>query len=149
MIGLSELRASAWKYSCIVVAVLAVAAGVTAVVFRGDAAAADRRADAAESRAEASDAIAKSLMDAMSRDSASAVATEAARAAMEESAAQINSRFAALEASIRGRPPVPATCPDPDPGLVREHQAGTARVHAAEDRLRGIRSSKGQDSVHP
>ncbi|MBS0200301.1 MAG: lysis protein [Proteobacteria bacterium] len=56
MIGLSELRAGAWKYACIAVTVLAVAAAFSAAVFQGRAAVSARRADAAISRAKGAEA---------------------------------------------------------------------------------------------
>jgi hypothetical protein len=137
-VALSELRAHAWKYACLAVAVLAVAAVVAAALFHGRSLLSDARADAASRRADAAEAAVAALKLAIERDDHSAEATAEARASADQRATEREDRVARVEViANERREAVPVGCPAPDARMSAELQDGGARVRAAEDRLRG------------
>ncbi|QQP96536.1 hypothetical protein [Lysobacter enzymogenes] len=134
----SEFRAQAWKYGCAVLAVLALAALMAALYYRGASASANARAVLAEG-------LAKSLANSIKRDDASANATAQARTAAEQRSVERESREQRAERiAHEPRPPVPSNCPGPDAQLSAELQDGAARVRSAQDRLRGYGRAAGQ-----
>ena len=134
------------RYAILALGVLAVALVIGCCFLAARSRISDLRADAAEQRAAISEGKFAAMKQAIARDDKSADATNNARAANDSKAAQINKRLAVVEQKAHDRPPVPVVCPSPDPDLLRELQAGSGRVRAAEDRLRGLRRPAGQSS---
>lgn len=135
----SEIRAQAWKYACIAVAVLAVAAAITATVFRIQNLGLHRDYDAAKSERDSARAEVDALKGARKRDDKSAELTTEARATVADQAAASNQRAAQIQVKYRDRiVEVPANCPVPDAGLMSELADQAARLSAAEAGLRGI-----------
>ena len=129
-----------WRYVSYVLAALAVAALLAALFFRGSAAVALRDRDDAVAQRDAARAQVTALTQARTRDDTAATATEAARATVDQHTADSNDRKTQIEVRYRDRiVEVPAVCPLPDDGLMREHAAQRQRVLAAEDRLRRTR----------
>lgn len=135
----SELRASAWKYGCIALAVLAVAATVTATVFHIRNLVLVRNYDAAIGERDSARAEVDALSKARKRDDKSAELTTEARATVADQAAVSDQRAARIEVQYRDRiVQVPSVCPAPDADLMRELGEQASRLSAAEDRLRRI-----------
>ena len=133
----SEIRAQAWKYGCIALAVLAVAAAVTATVFHIQNLELGRDYDAAKSERDTARAEVVSLTKARARDDAAATLTVEARTTVADQAAVSGQRAAQIQVKYRDRiVEVPANCPAPDAGLMSELAEQAARLSAAEDRLR-------------
>lgn len=144
---LDKLRANAWKFATIAVAVLAVAAVLAALYFRGDAAVSDARADKARQERDAARAQVDALNEARKRDVASYLESAKARAAVDAHTDQSNNRLTQIEVRYRDRiVEVPAACPAPDADLMRELGEQTARVSSAEDRLRRVRRAAEEDA---
>lgn len=136
---LANLRASAWKYGCIAVAVLAVAAAITATVFHIQNLELSSDYDAAKRDRDSARAEVVSLNQARERDESSAALTTEARTTVDAATAVSDTRATQIEVRYRDRVvQVPAACPSPDPDLMRDLAAQTARVLAAEDRLRRV-----------
>lgn len=143
MIGFSELRANAWRFAAIALGVLAVALLITCLIFWNSATRANVRADAESARAEALQTELATVRESMARDAVANSFTEGARAAMENSAAETNARFAKLQGILNGRSPVPVDCPSPDPDIMRELAEGSRNFSSSLGRLRGLRSAEG------
>jgi hypothetical protein len=141
----SEIRAQAWKYGCIAVAVLAVAAAVTATVFHVQNLKLHGDYDAALGERDSARAEAVSLKQSRERDDKAAVLTTEARATVADQTAVSDQRAARIEVQYRDRiVQVPSVCPAPDADLMRELADQAARLSAAEAGLRGIgRAAKG------
>lgn len=134
----SEVRAQAWKYATYALAVLAVAAIIAAVIFRGNAAGARLTARNAEQERDQARAEVVSLKAANDRDAKAEVLTTTARQTVDESTAVSDQRAAQIKVTYRDRiVEVPAVCPVPDPGLMQELAQQAARISAAEGGLRG------------
>jgi len=140
----SELRAGAWKYACIAVAVLAVAAAVAATVFHIQNLELGRDYDAAKSERDSARAEVVSLTKARARDDAAATLTVEARTTVADQAAVSDQRAAQIQVKYRDRiVEVPANCPLPSPELMSELAEQAARLSSSEDRLRRVgRSSE-------
>ena len=135
----SELRAQGWKYGCILVAVLAVAAAVAATVFHIQNLELSRDYDAAKSERDTARAEVVSLKESRKRDDKSAELTTEARTTVADQAAVSDQRAAQIQVKYRDRiVEVPANCPLPSPELMSELAEQAARLSAGEDRLRGI-----------
>ncbi|MBO9717511.1 MAG: hypothetical protein J7507_12065 [Pseudoxanthomonas sp.] len=140
MIAFAEARAQAWRIATALCAVLAVAAVIAALWFRGSAADALRDRDSAAADRDAARAQVDALTKARARDDTAATAAETARATVDQHTATSNDRKAAIEVRYRDRiVQIPADCPAPDADLVREQSAQAERLSAAEDRLRRVR----------
>lgn len=135
----ASLRASAWRYSTITLAVCAALAVAAALYFRGSAAVAGARADAATGRAETLAGELAEARKAQARDDASSDATTDARQSAADRSADHDAREQRVRTIVRERQvPVPAVCPGPDADILRESADASVRLRAAEDRLRGI-----------
>lgn len=143
---LSELRANAWKAASGVLAVLAVAALLAALVFRGSATLSDARAQMAEQEADYQRAQVDSLSKARARDAKAEELGQKAEGQVAQHTAQSNERLNQIEVRYRDRiVQVPATCPAPDAQLMQDLAEQTGRISAAANRLRGI-SGSGQEA---
>lgn len=135
----SELRAQAWKYGCIALAVLAVAAAITATVFHIQNLKLHGDYDAAIGERDSARAQVVSLNQARKRDDSAAALTVEARATVADQAAVSDQRAAQIQVKYRDRiVEVPAVCPSPDAGLMSELAEQAARLSATEAGLRGI-----------
>jgi hypothetical protein len=123
-------------------AVLAVAACVACFLFAGRYRAVDARADAAESRAVALAQELEASKAALQREQAASEATEAARTAAEARYTEHMTRADRVEGYARA--PRADLC-TPDADLVRELGEGQDRIRAAEDRLRSLRRTEGEN----
>ena len=139
------MLAQLYKWAAIVFAVLAVAAVVTAILFRADSRNSDLRAAAANQRAHVLEAQVLRAEEARKRAEVSNAETDAARSRTDDRTAEQTERQARIEVKYRDRiVEVPAVCPSPDAGLLQELAEGAARVSATEGRLRGLRRAEGQ-----
>lgn len=144
---LSELRAGAWKYACIACAVLGVAAVLAAAVFRGNAANASRRADAAIERATQSEAALRDAQHVIEVERKQADAANKVAAQYEQDKTNVQAENDRLRADLRTgavklrepwrceSPTVPATgasASEPD-AAERSRQESAARVIGAAD----------------
>jgi hypothetical protein len=137
---LSEARANAWKFTSAALLVLAVAALLSALYFRGSAALSDASAKAAEADRDYARSERDALLSARNRDDKASAAGETARAQVDAHTATSNERLTQIEVRYRDRTiQVPAVCPAPDPDLVRDLGQQAARLSAAEGRLRAVR----------
>lgn len=148
MIAFAELRANAWKYAAIAVAVLAVAAGLAALYFRGNAALSDASADKAKQErnqareeVDALGAAAEQTKESVqiSRDTAARVDTEQADTAS-RTAKAVERIDAVIETSPR--PAGPA-----DADVLRESREAYRRAIAAHCRVQ--RTSDCADTATP
>lgn len=139
MIAFAELRANAWKFTSAALLVLAVAALMSALYFRGSAALSDASAKAAEQEADYQRSQVNALLNARKRDESSADLASKAEQQVATHTAVSNDRLTKIEVRYRDRPvEVPAVCPGPDPVLLQDLAEQTSRISAAADRLRGI-----------
>lgn len=144
---LDKIRANAWKFAAIAVAVLAVAAVLAALYFRGNAAVSDASAGKAKQEAAQARAEVDALKAARQRDVAAYLEAAKARETVDTHTAQSNSRLTQIEVRYRDRiVEVPAACPAPDADLMRELAEQTARLSGAEDRLRRVRRAAEGDA---
>lgn len=148
MIGFAEIRANAWKLTAIAVAVLAVAAVVAALYFRGSAAVSDASASKAKQEAdqarEAVDVLGAAAEQTkesvqISRDTAARVDTEQADTAS-RTAKAVERIDAVIETSPR--PVGPA-----DTDVLRESREAYRRAIAAHCRVQ--RTSDCADAAAP
>lgn len=142
---LSNLRARAWQVAAILSAVLAVAAVVGWAFSGWRAAASDSRADAAEARAEG---LAKQLEDARKAVEAADVSAKASQGARDSAAqrqADRDERSARVEGYARD---AGNTCVG-SADILRELEEGSGDIRRAEDRLRGVGRTKGQEANGP
>lgn len=147
MIGLSALRAGAWKYAALACALLAVAAVLAALYFRGNAAVSDASASKARQERDAAREQVDALRAARQRDVAAYLEAAKARETVDTHTAQSNNRLTQIEVRYRDRiVEVPAACPAPDADLMRELAEQTARLSGAEDRLRRVRRAAEGDA---
>lgn len=127
-----------WQTVAAILGALAVTFLVAALFFRGSAAVADARADAAAGELDQARAEVDGLKEARVRDVKAFIAASAARQTVDEHTAVSDQRATQIEVKYRDRiVEVPAVCPGPDADLLRDQQAQAARLLAAEDRLRG------------
>lgn len=144
---LSEIRANAWKFAAIAVAVLAVAAVLAALYFRGNASVSDASASKAKQERDAARAQVDALKAARQRDVAAYLEAAKARYTVDAHTAKSNNRLTQIEVRYRDRiVEVPAACPAPDADLMRELGEQTARLSGAEDRLRRVRRAAEGDA---
>ncbi|WP_057659289.1 lysis system i-spanin subunit Rz [Pseudoxanthomonas dokdonensis] len=120
---LSELRANAWKYACILCAVLAVAAVMAALIFHASAADGHSRADSAEARAVAAEQALSQAKTALEVERAASERLAGIAATYESERDEIETQSSQLVADLRA-------------GNVRlrklwEAQAATANLSAA------------------
>ena len=143
MIGFSELRANIYKIAAAVLGLLAVGLLIAFLFQRVSLVRANVRADAERDAKEAAQKDLATVKEGMARDAVASAFTEGARAAMENSAAETNARFAKLQGILNGRAPVPVGCPSPDPDLMRELAEGSRNFSTTLGRLRGLRPAEG------
>lgn len=142
MIGLSELRAGAWKYACIAVTVLAIAAAFSAAVFQGNAAVSARRADAAISRAKGAEAALHDAQHVIETERESVRVANQVAAQYEQDKTDAQARADSLAADLRAgnvrlREPW-RTCPSAVPEAAADPGKPADASEWSDDRAAGI-----------